>query len=231
MRMQHRARSIAVAALALLLASPAAATPVRVDFSGVFSAALDPAGLLDGLALGTPFTGFVEYDTSWPRGVPGGFFSTPETSGRIRITFAGGNTTRSGEMQISVRNDGPRGDELVISGLRPSSVFFAGGDILRFETLYVAFRDPSGAMFSNAGLQGHVPPGVAAQIETIGCRWTAATQFDYCNTLVEDIFLATLRIDSYRFVPEPASALLVACGLALLARAGSRYGAHTNWDQ
>jgi hypothetical protein len=217
--------------LLLVAAVPAAATPVRVDFSGVLSAALDPAGLLDGLALGTPFTGFVEYDSSRARGFSGDFFSTPTTSGRIRITFAGGNTTRSGEMQISVRNDGPRGDELVISGLRPSSVFFAGGDILRFETLYVAFRDPSGAMFSSVGLQAHVPPGVAAQVEAIGCRWTAATQFDYCNAIVEDLFFATLRVDAYRFVPEPASALLVACGVAMFSCVRSRYGDHTNCAQ
>lgn len=231
MRTQRRTRSIALVSLALLLAGPAAATPVRVDFSGVFSAALDPAGLLDGLALGTPFTGFVEYDTSWPRGFGGAYYSTPSNTGRIRIAFAGGNTTRAGEIQVDVVNDGPRGDELSITGIRPSSVFFAGSEILRFDSLYVAFRDPSGAMFSDDGLPAHVPSGVAAQIEAIGCRWTAATQFDYCNTLVEDLFFATLRIDSYRFVPEPASALLVACGVALLARVRSRWGAHTNCDQ
>jgi hypothetical protein len=216
----------------LIAAAPAAATPVRIDFSGEFDAALDPAELLYDLPFGTPFTGFVEYDTSWPETFEGTYLSPTATSGRIRITFAGGNTTRLGEVSVSVVNDGPHGDELVISTTwPPTSVFFTPWETLRFDLVIVAFRDPTGAMFSNEFLPGDLPQGLAAQVETQGCRWTAPTQFQYCNALVEDTFLASLRIDSYTMVPEPASALLVALGISLLARARSRYGDHTNCSQ
>lgn len=219
-------------AVALLAAAPAAATPVRIDFSGTFSAALDPAGLLDGLDLGTPFAGFVEYDSSWRASFQGNYSSPTASSGRIRITFAGGNTTRLGEVRVSVVNDGPHGDELLVSSMfAPTSVIFTPTEILRFDLVIVAFRDPTGAMFSNEFLPGAMPPDLAAQVETQGCRWSAPTQFQPCNALVEDTFLATLRIDSYTMVPEPASALLVALGISLLARVRSRYGAHTNCAQ
>jgi hypothetical protein len=207
--------------LGITIAETSHAFLVQIAWTGTIDIVGDPDGITPGfIETGTPVTGVFAFDSTTPGFGSGATRSYVTASPGFRIDFPNG-AAPAPQIFIDVENDGAFGWDRVevTTSLQPLVGFLQAddGSFLRIDLAQILFSDPTGTSLEN----GDLPTSDAqwallagGRFQVSGCPFGGG---DYCEPPSVPVFIAFGTIESVSvLVPEPATALLLVIGFALL---------------